>query len=101
MNLPFQVSGSSREKRISVPMTPVTRQCAARISPLVAAGTATASPILMSGSVRLVSPAHSRCGAGVCADKMSDNAAPQRIAATHRLVIFMLRPFEEVEDSGR
>jgi hypothetical protein len=35
MNLPFQVSGRSSEKRISVPMTPVTRQCAARISPLV------------------------------------------------------------------
>jgi hypothetical protein len=60
MNLPFQVSGRSSEKPISVPMTPVMRQCAARISPLDAAGRATASWILRSGSVRLVSAAQSR-----------------------------------------
>ena len=51
------------------------------------------------GQRQAVSPAQSRWGAGVCADKTIDNTPPQRIAASHRFVIFMAPPFE-VEDSA-
>ena len=65
MNLRFQSSGSSSENRISVPMTPFTRQCATRIAPVVAAGTAIASVTLTSGSLRVTRCEHSACSAAM------------------------------------
>src|SRR5262245_40548943 len=57
-NFWFQLSGSRSEKAISVPITPVTRQCAARIGPVEAAGTATASDTFRSGKRSDVRSAH-------------------------------------------
>src|SRR5262245_43024620 len=93
-NLPFHWSGNNSVNRISVPTTPSTRQCAARIAPVVAAGTAAALVIRMSGSFKLVNWPQACvldgcCAAGSFAPGSSGaaaSAAPQsRVAPTKPL----------------
>jgi hypothetical protein len=60
-NFRFHASGSSSVKWISAPITPLTLQWAARMAPLVAAGTATASVILTSGIFKPTTSAHAMC----------------------------------------
>src|SRR5258705_7176378 len=101
MNFRFHSSGSSSEKRMSFSMTPATRQCATRIAPVSAAGTATASVTFTSGSLSVTSCEHSArsasrrsslaytasVGGKACATRT--NARAQETALAVRNLVFM------------